>query len=220
MCQYSGLAEHRLHRMRLEQTPLLELDLDRYAGIILGGGPFNVTDPQQQKSAQQLRVEADLHRLLDELVRRDFPFLGCCYGIGTLGTHQGGVVDRSYPEPISSVPVTLTEQGCADALFGHLPSTFDAVVGHKEAVAQLPSAAVHLASSPTCSVQAFRVKTNLYATQFHPEADADGVCLRIDTYTHHGYFAPGEAEQVKATIRSGDTPAARTLLAAFADQFG
>jgi GMP synthase (glutamine-hydrolysing) len=222
MCQHSGLSPDRLHRVRVERQPLVDLDLhlDSYAGVILGGGPFNVTDPERRKTAQQVRVEADLHHLLDELVARDFPFLGCCYGIGTLGAHQGAVIDRGHPEPIGRVPVTLTQQGRSDPLFGQLPDTFEAVVGHKEAVAQLPPTAVLLASSATCPVQAFRVKTNLYATQFHPEADPEGICLRIDTYTNHGYFAPGEGEQVKATIRSGDTPAARSLLAAFVQRFG
>ena len=42
----------------------------------------------------QHRVEAELAGLLDDVVAADFPFLGACYGVGTLGVHQGGVVDR------------------------------------------------------------------------------------------------------------------------------
>ena len=43
----------------------------------------------------QHRVERELSALLDEVVARDFPFFGACYGVGTLGVHQGGV-DRPH----------------------------------------------------------------------------------------------------------------------------
>ena len=58
---------------------------------------------------RQHRVEAEFKTLLDEVVARDFPFLGACYGIGTLGVHQRATIDRTYGEPISVVAVTLTE---------------------------------------------------------------------------------------------------------------
>ena len=50
----------------------------------------------------------ELDTLLDEIVERDFPFFGACYGVGTLGVQQGGVVDRTYAEPVSCVPISLT----------------------------------------------------------------------------------------------------------------
>src|SRR3712207_8824058 len=39
-----------------------------------------------------------------------------------------------------------------------------------------------LASSPSCPVQAFRVRTRVYATQFHPELDLAGLATRIQVY--------------------------------------
>ena len=98
----------------------------------------------------QQRVEKELHQLLDEVVARDFPFLGACYGIGAIGTHEGGTVDREYAEPIGRVQVSLTPAGRADPLLADLPEQFEAFVGHKEAVRELPVHAVHLASSPRC----------------------------------------------------------------------
>ena len=188
MLRWSGLEEHDLHRVRLEAGPLPAIDVDDYAGVIVGGGPFDSSDTT--KSATQQRVEAELRTLLDELVARDFPFLGACYGIGTLGVHQGGTIDRTYGEPISAVPVTLTAAGLKDPILEGMPETFSAFVGHKEACSVLPSTAVLLASSPACPVQMFRVKTNLYATQFHPELDVAGIITRIRVYQHSGYFAP------------------------------
>jgi GMP synthase (glutamine-hydrolysing) len=200
---FTRLPESLLHRVRLERRSLGPVQLDAYSGILLGGGPFNASDPEATKSPVQRRVEAELRLLLDEVVARDVPFLGACYGIGALGTHQGAVVDRTYSEPISRVPVTLTPAGRADPLLADLPDTFEAFVGHKEAIRELPPHAVRLAGSPTCPVQAFRVGRNVYATQFHPELDVDGLCTRIEVYKHAGYFEPHEAESLKEMARQG-----------------
>ena len=195
---FTGLDESCLRRHRLEAVPLDRLDLDDWSGIFMGGGPFNSSDPASSKSITQLRVEADLDRLLTDVVAVDFPLLGACYGIGTLGTHQGAVVDRTYGEAIGRVPVTVSDAGAADPLFSVVPRVFEAFVGHKEAVTQLPDHAVLLATSAACPVQAFRVGTNVYATQFHPELDVPGLRTRIDVYKHYGYFEPHEAEWIKA----------------------
>jgi GMP synthase (glutamine-hydrolysing) len=196
MRQFSRLGDD-LVRLRLDREPLGEIDLADWRGVILGGGPYNFSDPEETKSAQQRRVEADLLGLLARIVEVDFPFLGCCYGIGALGTLLGATVDHEYSEPVGPVRVTLTEDGLADAVLAGIPERFDAFVGHKEAINGLPSSARLLASSATCPVQAFRVGENVYATQFHPELDVDGICTRIDVYRHHGYFAPEAAEALK-----------------------
>ncbi len=195
---FGGLGEAELHRWRLEARPLGALDPGDYSGVILGGGPFNTSDDEGTKSAVQRRVERDLDRLLARVVAVDSPFLGACYGIGALGTHQGAVVDRRHSEPIGAVEITLTPDGRADPLFAHLPDTFEAFVGHKEAISRLPAHAVRLASSAACPVQAFRIGTNAYATQFHPELDVVGLCTRIEEYKHAGYFDPSEADRLKA----------------------
>jgi len=192
----TGLPPEGLHRIRLETAPLPHLDLSDFAGIFLGGGPFNSSDPAELKSPVQRRVEADLHRLLDEVVDRDYPFLGACYGIGTLGVHQGGTVDRRYAEAIGATEVTLTGTGRVDPLLQGMPEAFDAFVGHKEACSVLPPNAVLLATSQACPVQMFRIGANLYATQFHPELDVAGIITRVRVYREAGYFPPDELEIV------------------------
>jgi GMP synthase (glutamine-hydrolysing) len=194
----AGLGECDLRRHRLEQRALGSLDLRDWSGIFLGGGPFNTTDPQELKSPVQRRAEADLRRLLDQVTGADFPFLGVCYGIGTLGAQQGATVDRQYAEPAGPVTVTLTRDGRQDPLLSGLPAIFDAFTGHKEAISVLPRHAVLLAKSPACPVQAFRIGSHVYATQFHPELDAAGFCTRIDAYKHAGYFEPGQVAELKA----------------------
>ncbi|MCH9730505.1 MAG: glutamine amidotransferase [Actinomycetia bacterium] len=197
MMRFGGLDERGLHRIRLTHGRLGAVDLSQYSGIILGGGPYNVSDEPGAKSSTQQRVEAELADLISAVLERDFPFLGCCYGVGTLGSAIGAVVDRAHPEPVGAVTVELSSAGRSDPLFAGLPDVFDAFGGHKEAASSLPSHVACLASSADCPVQAFRVGMNVYATQFHPELDVDGICTRIEVYKNHGYFAPETAESLK-----------------------
>lgn len=215
----TGLDEDMLRRVRLEARPLPRLDLDAWSGLFLGGGPFNSSDPAPAKSAVQNRVEAELRGLLDEVVARDFPFLGACYGIGTLGVHQGGVVDRTFAEPIGAVTVGLTEEGRADPLLTGLPQKFEAFVGHKEACRVLPRHAVLLAGSAGCPVQMFRVRSNLYATQFHPELDALGLVTRIRVYRYAGYFAPEEMEVLIERVQTTRVTEPARILANFVTRY-
>jgi GMP synthase (glutamine-hydrolysing) len=215
----SGLEEAQLARVRLERDALGEVDLADWSGFILGGGPFNVSDPVEEKSDAQRRAEADLARLAARVVAADHPFLGACYGIGVLGSSHGGVVDRTYGEPIGAVEVTLTEEGRADPLLAGLPDAFDVFLGHKEAVRRLPDGAVRLASSTTCPVQAFRLGENVYATQFHPELDVESLALRIRTYRDHGYFPPAQAESLIDMARRAEVTEPPKLLAAFVERY-
>jgi GMP synthase (glutamine-hydrolysing) len=243
----SGLGEGELRRVRLEQHALGRVDLSDWSGIMLGGGPFNYSDPEELKTPVQRRVEADLAGLLDQVVSADFPFLGACYGIGALGRYLGAVVDRRFAEPVGAVEITLTPAGGRDPLLGELPAAFQAFTGHKEAVSHLPgpaaaggqassaaaggqassaaaggqaSRAVLLASSAGCPVQAFRLGGNVYATQFHPELDVAGLCTRIEVYKHAGYFEPDQADEIKARAARSNVSWPPAILRGFVRRYG
>ena len=213
--RFSGLSPDELRRVRMEAGPLPDFDLDRYAGIFVGGGPFNPSDPADEKTEVQHRVERELSALLDEVVARDFPFFGACYGVGTLGVHQGGVVDRTYSEPISAVEIALTDEALDDPVLAGVPRRFQAFVGHKEACSTLPPSAVLLASSAACPVQMFRVGRNVYATQFHPELDVPGIVTRVRVYQHAGYFEPAEMNSLIDVLSQAVVTEPGRLLANF-----
>jgi GMP synthase (glutamine-hydrolysing) len=217
--RYGGLVPEQLRRVRLEAGPLPDLDLAEYSGVIVGGSPFTSSDPAEKKSETQHRVERELARLLDRIVAEDFPFLGACYGVGTLGTHQGAVIDRTFGEQLGGVEIELTQAGLADPLLGGMPRRFTAFTGHKEACTRLPSHAVLLASSRACPVHMFRIKQNLYATQFHPELDAEGLVTRIDIYRHAGYFPPESAEELMADARRYTATEPMKILKNFVDRY-
>jgi GMP synthase (glutamine-hydrolysing) len=218
-CRYGGLEPEQLHRVRLERDPLPQVNLDDYSGVLVGGGPFNSSDPDEKKGPVQRRVEAELAALLDEIVERDFPFLGACYGVGTLGAHQGAVIDGTYGEPPGPVVVELTPDAASDPLLAGVLQTFPAYVGHKEAVRKLPDHAVLLASSADCPVQMFRIKENLYATQFHPELDVVGMRERIVVYRDYGYFPSEEAELVIERANAVTVAEPMRILRAFVERY-
>lgn len=217
-----GLDESDVRRIRVEREEaerLADVDLDDLSGIVLGGGPFNSSDPEDVKSPAQRRAEAALRALVERVLDADHPFFGACYGVGVLGGLRGGLVDRTYGEAIGSVPITLTDAGREDSLFGTMPSTFEALLGHKEAVHTLPEGAVLLASSATCPVQAFRMGRSVYATQFHPELDGEGLALRIATYREHGYFELHELDGLLETARASRVEHPQRLLARFVELY-
>jgi len=75
--------------------------------------------------------------------------------------------------------------------------------------------AVVLATSQSCPVQMLRVRTNLYATQFHPELDGAALGLRLGFYVGHGYFATEELERLRAWALTQDVSPSWAVLRNF-----
>lgn len=216
------LAPDRAHRICLDRQPLPEgLSLDNYAGVIVGGGPGCVSDPPDRKSAMDARIENAVMSVMPQITERDIPFMGCCYGIGILGKHLGGEVSKArFAEPVGTSTCRLTPDGAADPVLAGVPEVFDAFVGHKEAVQALPRGCAHLLSSDPCPFQMIRYRRNVYATQFHPEADASVFHVRIDIYKDHGYFPPREASRLRAMVDAADVHAPELILRNFVRSYG
>lgn len=205
----------RVDRIRVEKGEQLDVNLEDYFAIIAGGSPYDISTPEDAKTPVQKHVESFFSRLFDQVIARDFPFLGACSGNGLLGNYCGATISSTYSEPIGTVMIHITESGKKDDLLTGLPSPFLAFVGHKEACDALPENAVLLATSETCPVQMFRIKNNVYATQFHPEADEGEYVVRIEAYKHHGYFHPDQADTLLKKIQGVKTPHSHEILRRF-----
>jgi len=210
----------KVDRIRVEQLENFEIDITNYCAIIAGGSPFDVTCPDHKKTEVQKRIESFFNHLFDQIIATDFPFLGICSGNGLLGNYYGTEISDKYAEPIGRVSLCVTEEGQTDHLLIGLPKEFSALVGHKEACNSVPHDAVLLVSSETCPVQMFRIKNNIYATQFHPEADGDEFILRINTYKIFGYFPPEQAGELILSVKDVETPVAQEILRRFVDTYG
>ena len=218
--RYGQLQADDIVRLRAERSGLPELDLDRYSAIVVGGSPFDISTPEADKSATQRQIETGFMRLLEKITRRDFPFLGCCSGNGLLAKFCGSSISRRFAEPVGGVDITLTATARQDPLLQEMPATFRVMVGHKEACDETPAEATLLATSNNCPVQMFRMQQNIYATQFHPEGDAQEFITRIRTYRHNGYFDPDQADALIARVQQERTPWSHELLRRFVQRYG
>lgn len=214
--KYGQLKAEDTRRLRIEKNGIPDnINLDDYAAIIVGGSPFDISTPENKKTGIQKKIEADFNHLLEQVLTRDFPFLGACSGNGLLGNYLGTPITTKYREAVGCVTLDITEAGSKDKLLEGFPERIDVLLGHKEACDTTPEGATLLMTGSNCPVQMFRIGENVYATQFHPESDAEEFALRIDIYTNHGYFEPHEAEAVKKDSSRKSTPYAQEILRRF-----
>lgn len=216
---YGGLSSDEIVRARVEGSGLPVIDLDDYSAIIVGGSPFDVSTPTESKSEIQKQIETGFNALFDEIVERDFPFLGCCSGNGLLGSYCGSSISGKYAEPVGGVDISITEEGMQDPLLQGMPKTIRVLLGHKEACDSIPPGSVLLATNAACPVQMFRVRQNIYATQFHPEGDPQGFTVRINVYKNHGYFPPESAQALIEAVGNEEAPEAKLILKRFVQRY-
>ncbi|MFE1666103.1 GMP synthase [Microbacterium sp. P02] len=217
------LDETRLHQHDLVAEALPADAFEKYSGFLVGGSPFNVTDPETSKHDVQRRLEGDLARIADRVLDGSAPPVAAiftCYGIGVVTRMLGGTVSRGYPEDTGPTTVTLTPAGQGDDLLGGLASQFAALTAHKEGSAEVPPGAELLAVNDACPVQAYRVGERLYATQFHPEPTTKAFTERMAVYRDDGYFAANDYKAVAGRVLAASVTEPARMLRAFARSFG
>ncbi len=200
-----GLGPGELERIRLERDPLPDLDLDAFSGVVLGGSPYCTSDPDDAKSPAQPGRDGSCRRCSTRS-SPDLPFLGACYGIGDARRPPGRLGRPRARRARRHGARRADRRRPGGPGVGGLPEVFDAYVGHKEALHATPPGAVLLATSGPCPVQAFRVGRNVYATQFHPELDAEGFVERCGVYRDEGYFDPSQFDALAARLRTTTAP--------------
>lgn len=213
------LDESGLQRWNLVQDELPADFATRWRGAVVGGSPFNVTDPESSKTEVQRTVESDLGRLASAAADGRIAALFTCYGIGVATRVLGGEVTRAYPEDTGPTTVTLTADAAGDRLFGPLADTFSALTAHKEGTERMPDGAVLLATGEACPVQAYRVGDRLYAMQFHPEPTGRAFTERMAVYRDDGYFAANDYDRIAATVMAASLSEPPRILRAFAEAF-
>src|ERR1700741_4017146 len=84
----TGLTGEQLVRVRMDRE-FSDVNLDDYSAVIVGGGPSNVSSPVDEKYDYQKAFEPKLKKLVREIIDRDFPYFGECYGLGILANVLG-----------------------------------------------------------------------------------------------------------------------------------
>lgn len=204
-------------RLDLLEEPLDPARLEGYRGIVVGGSPFNVTDPA--KSSLQQRVEADLETLAGQAADRRIAGFFTCFSIGVVTRMLGGEVGTDTPESASATVIRTTEAGASDPVFGPSGPALTVFTAHKEGAVGTPPGATLLATNDACPVQAYRVGTHLYTAQFHPEPTPRDFADRMTFYRTTGYFDPEEFDLVQGQVLSASVTEGAALLRRFADTF-
>ncbi|GAB3595419.1 glutamine amidotransferase-related protein [Microbacterium tumbae] len=213
-----GLGVEALDRLDLLTTPLDAGTIAAYDGIVIGGSPFNVTDAV--RGDVQRRVETDLERLATASIERRSRVLFTCYSIGVVTRMLGGEVTLRHPEPASAVTVRTTQAAAGDPLFGPSAPELAVFTAHKESAASTPPGAELLATGDSCPVQAYRVGSHLYATQFHPEPSPQDFADRMTFYRTKGYFDPARFDAVQQEVLASAVTEGEALLRRFASLTG
>ena len=132
------------------------------AGLIVMGGPMGVYERDRYPYLD------DEMRLITRAVAQGVPTLGVCLGSQLLAAALGADVRPGPQVEIGWYPVTQTEVGAADPLWGGLPKRFIGFLWHGD-VFDVPPGAVSLASSELTACQAFRYGPSVYGVLSHAE---------------------------------------------------
>jgi GMP synthase-like glutamine amidotransferase len=150
-----------IHRVELDEGDLLP-DWREFDLIVAMGGPMSVNDEREHPWL------VDEKRLIREAVTAGAGFWGACLGVQLLASSLGARVHAGATPEVGVLPVTLTDEGAADAVLSGLPRELPTLQWHGDTF-DLPDGAVRLAGSAAYPNQAFRWGRAAYGVQFHLE---------------------------------------------------
>lgn len=116
----------------------------------------------------------DERELLRDAIAKDVPVFAICLGAQILAVAAGGKVERSKKSEIGIYKIERNSN--LDDVFNFMDSA-PVAQWHEDIVSKLPDGATLLASSQLCENQIYKLGSNTYATQFHPEIDASIIRL-------------------------------------------
>jgi GMP synthase (glutamine-hydrolysing) len=154
----------RIRYVNFDRDPAARPSLDGYFGLVVLGGPMNVDEVDLYPF---LAVEVEL---VAEALQRGMPVLGICLGAQILARALGADVRPHHSKEIGWYQINPTPAGADDPVFAGMSDTEHIFQWHGDTF-DIPSGAVHLASSPDCENQAFRYGDTAYGFQFHLEVD-------------------------------------------------
>jgi GMP synthase (glutamine-hydrolysing) len=157
-------AGFRLRYVNFGRHPDAEPSLEGYGGLVILGGPMSVCEAERYR---HLRTEM---RLIEQAIASGMPVLGICLGSQLIARALGARVRPNEEKEIGWFDVCVTAEGGRDRLLSHFGASERVFQWHGDTF-DIPHGAVHLASSQTCSNQAFRYGDNVYGLQFHLEVD-------------------------------------------------
>ena len=145
-------------------------DLGRFDGVMIGGSPASVHDASPWID----RLQA----LIREIIDRDIPLFGACFGHQAIALALGGEVGDS-PDGWALGAVT-TE--VTDPLPWMEPrvTAIRLHAAHTEQVLRLPESARRWGHAGGCEIAGFVIGERVFTTQYHPEITAAFMAALLD----------------------------------------
>lgn len=144
-----------------ESFDIIKKCTNKPKGIILGGGPYSVYEPD----SPQLDMD-----FIAYCIDNEIKILGICYGYQLLVQLLGGVVTVAKK---SEYGLRKFQQTKESPLFTNLPQNHDVWMSHRDEVIELPKEYLTVcgktSTTQICSVQ--NENLGLYGIQFHPEVE-------------------------------------------------
>ncbi len=169
----------------------LPQDLSRLRAVVILGGPMNVDEEDKYSF---LRPE---NEFIQEILRRQIPFLGICLGSQLLAKAAGAKVIKSPVKEIGWYHIRLTSEGKKDILFKDFQEDGQIYHWHGD-MFQIPDNAALLATADGCPHQALKVGGNAYGLQFHVEVTDKNIKEWCDEYCQNDL--PGRPEHAQAMV--------------------
>lgn len=136
--------------------------------LVIMGGPMSANDDEEYS---WLSLEKELVRECLELKK---PMVGICLGAQIIANVLGSKVYRAKEKEIGWFPITAASDIASSKLMPELPPELTVFHWHGETF-DLPSGAQLLASTKTCTNQAFEFGNHVLGLQFHMEVTPEDV---------------------------------------------
>ena len=211
----SGLDRSHFRVHNLAQNGSLPSLLDIRCVMIGGSGTYSV-------SKGNVFFFDSFRRLFDNILKSRLPTFATCFGAHLIAEYllKGTVVDRSEKQQVGTFDIYSTEAAKKDTLFRQLPDVFPVQMGHKDGIVRLPDDCTILAYDEDFPIQAYRLSDYpIYATQFHPELDAEGNRYRYEFYFENYGSDNGDGPDPEILSSFRDSPEADRLLKSFLELF-
>lgn len=138
--------------------------IEPYSALAVMGGGMSANDPLLSNRQAEI--------LILQAMYRDIPVIGHCLGGQLMSKALGGTITKSYKPEIGWQDISYVDSQLTTDWFGREP-TNKVIQWHYDSFS-IPTGATLLASSNSCSNQAFSIGKHL-AMQFHIEIDENKV---------------------------------------------